>query len=125
MKKVLVFAWRNKYPQNRSAFTYCEVEVPSRLDLGKEQYGRPFTTGEVEDVKTFFRLLLLLVTLFGYHISGDGFLAARHLQRYSCPSLIVWGLFAFNPAFVSYTIVLIFIPLFDTFQNVIGTLQTY
>ena len=24
MKKVLVFAWKNKYPLNRSAFTYCE-----------------------------------------------------------------------------------------------------
>ena len=111
MKKVFIFAWRNKHPLNRSAFTYCEEQVPTRLDLGKRQYGGPFTTEEVEDVKTFFRLLLLLAALFGYHISGDGFLAARHLQQYSCPSLTVWVLFAFNPAFVSSTVILISIPL--------------
>ena len=29
--------------------TYWEEEAPSRLDLGKEKYGGPFT--EVEDVK--------------------------------------------------------------------------
>ena len=64
MWKVLTFAWKNKYPLNRSAFTYCEDHTPSRLDLGKEQYGGPFTTEEVEDVKTFFRLILLLAHPF-------------------------------------------------------------
>ena len=44
VSKVLTFAWKNKYPLNRSAFTYCEENPPSRLDLGKEQYGGPFTT---------------------------------------------------------------------------------
>ena len=86
MWKVLTFAWKNKYPLNRSAFTCCEDHTPSRLDLGKEQYGGPFTTEEVEDVKTFFRLILLLLTLFRYHISGDGFSIANYIRKYSCPS---------------------------------------
>ena len=34
--------------------------------MGKDKYGGPFTEEEVEDVKTFFRYLPLLVCLFGY-----------------------------------------------------------
>ena len=72
---------------NQSAFTYCEDHTPSRLDLGKNQYGGPFTTEEVEDVKTFLRLLLLLLTLFGYHVAGDGFMVAKNIQPLSAPLL--------------------------------------
>ena len=98
MWKVLTFAWRHKYPMNRSAFTYCEEHTPSRLDLGKEQYGGPFKTEEVEDVKAFLHLLLLLLTLFGYHVAGNVYFIAKHMQLYSCPnSLAVWGILAFNP----------------------------
>ena len=61
--RVLKFATQNKYPVNRSAFTYWEEEIPSRIDLGKTKYGGPFTTEEVEDVKTFFRILTLLGVL--------------------------------------------------------------
>ena len=49
--KVLKFAKDHSYPIRRSAFTYCEDELPSRLDLGKEKYGGPFTTEQVEDIK--------------------------------------------------------------------------
>ena len=55
--KVIKYAIRNKYPRQRSAFTYCEDELPSRIDFGKSKYGGPFTTEQVEDVKTFFRFL--------------------------------------------------------------------
>ena len=41
----------NKHPRCRSAFTYCEDELPSHLDLGKHKYGEPFTTEQVEDSK--------------------------------------------------------------------------
>ena len=63
--KVLNYARKNKYPRNRSALTYWEESAPSRIDLGKDKYGGPFTEEEVEDVKTFFRYLPLLVCLFG------------------------------------------------------------
>ena len=49
--KVLNFARKNKYPLQRSAFTYCDDERPSRLDYAKERFGGPFTTEQVEDVK--------------------------------------------------------------------------
>ena len=63
--KVLNYARKNKYPRSRSALTYWEESAPSRLDLGKDKYGGPFTEEEVEDVKTFFKFLPLLVCLFG------------------------------------------------------------
>ena len=61
--KVLVFARKHRYPLCRSAFTYCDNEVPSRLDFAKERFGGPFTTEQVEDVKTFFKILLVLLAL--------------------------------------------------------------
>ena len=35
--KVIKYALQNKYPQHRSAFTYCEDELPSRMDFGKRK----------------------------------------------------------------------------------------
>ena len=59
--RVTKYAIKNKYPQNRSAFTYCEDEVISRIDYGKSKYGGPFTTEQVEDVKTFYRALPIII----------------------------------------------------------------
>ena len=56
---VLQFATRHKAPLNRSALTYWEEDIPSRIDLGKSKYGGPFTTEQVEDVKTVLRLLII------------------------------------------------------------------
>uniref|UniRef100_A0A1X7T9I8 Major facilitator superfamily (MFS) profile domain-containing protein n=2 Tax=Amphimedon queenslandica TaxID=400682 RepID=A0A1X7T9I8_AMPQE len=84
--RVLCYARKHKYPENRSALTYWEEEAPSRLDLGKDKYGGPFTEEEVEDVKTFFRMLPLIliatfeVTSILLHIwvpRGD------HIKKYS------------------------------------------
>ena len=41
---VLKFALKHKYPLCRSAFTYTDDYMPSRLDFAKEHYGGPFTT---------------------------------------------------------------------------------
>ena len=60
---VIRYAIKHKHPECRSAFTYCEDEPPSRTDFGKIKYGGPFTTEQVEDVKTFLRVLI--VTLVG------------------------------------------------------------
>ena len=58
--KVLTYSWKHKYPERRSALTYWEEKYPSRIDLGMSKYGGPFTVEEVEDVKTFFRLLPII-----------------------------------------------------------------
>ena len=57
--RVLRFASKHKYPLYRSAFTYWEDEIPSRINLGKDKYGGPFTNEQVEDVKTFLRMISL------------------------------------------------------------------
>ena len=67
--RVLCYARKHKYPENRSALTYWEENVPSRIDLGKDKYGGPFTVEEVEDVKTFFRIIPLFIAIIGYSLS--------------------------------------------------------
>ena len=62
MYQVLKYAVKNKYPRLRSAFTYWEDKPYSRIDLGKNKYGGPFTIEQVEDVKSFFRIL----AVFGF-----------------------------------------------------------
>ena len=63
--EVLNYARWNKYPRLRSAFTYIDEEQPSRLDFGKHKFGGPFTEEEVENVKTVFWLIPLLVSIIG------------------------------------------------------------
>ena len=58
--RVSKFARQYKTPVRRSAFTYCEDEIPTGLDLGKEKYGGPFSTEQVEDVKVFCGILKVL-----------------------------------------------------------------
>ena len=55
---VVRYAIKHKHPECRSTFTYCEDEPPSRMDFGKSKYGGPCTTEQVEDVKTFLRLII-------------------------------------------------------------------
>ncbi len=61
--KLTKFAHRHKVPIRRSAFTFCEDDVPSGLDLGKTKYGGPFSIEEVEDVKVFYGILKFLIVL--------------------------------------------------------------
>jgi peptide/histidine transporter 3/4 len=59
---VIKYAMKHKSPRLRSAFTYTGEEgLPSRIDFGKSKYGGPFTTEQVENVKTLFRAVLIFV----------------------------------------------------------------
>ena len=60
MYGILKFAAKHKAPINRSALTYWEKNIPSRIDLGKSKYGGPYTT---EDVKTILRLLVMCLPI--------------------------------------------------------------
>ena len=84
--KVLKYAWKHTFPENRSAFTYWENDIPPRIDLGKNKYGGPFTTEEVEDTKSFFRILFLLFSLLGFHLSGHGYSTVKQLMMKECPN---------------------------------------
>lgn len=61
---VLKYASKHKHPEQRSALTYWEDEIPSRINLGMSKYGGPFTTEQVEDVKSFFRILFICLVTF-------------------------------------------------------------
>ena len=87
MTQVLAYARKNKYPVFRSAFTYSDDKRYNRLDFAKERFGGPFKTEQVEDTKSFFKILAVLLalgpvftldipssymgfSLFGYHIGN-------------------------------------------------------
>jgi len=55
-------ARKAKFDPFESAFT-INKDPPPRLDLAKRRYGGPFTTEQVENVKTFYRVLLVLVSM--------------------------------------------------------------
>ena len=61
--KVIKFAKKHNHPLRCSAFSYSDNYVPSRLDFAKQRYGGPFTTEEVENVKTFLRIVIVLFTI--------------------------------------------------------------
>ena len=109
--KVLKYAWQHKCPERRSAFTYWEEDIPPRIDLGKSKYGGPFTTEEVEDVKTFLLLLLVLVSLFGFHLAGNGYSLLQHLNCKLCPSAIVHDGVSMSPNILQTVTVLVSVPI--------------
>lgn len=43
-------------------YTFAIDEVPSRLDVAKHKYGGPFSSQQVEDVKSFLEILILIAT---------------------------------------------------------------
>ena len=71
---VLKYAATHKHPTRHSSLTHWEEDIPSRIDLGISTYGGPFTTEQVEDVKTFFRLLVVSVAISFYPLGPKIFL---------------------------------------------------
>ena len=114
--KVIRYAVRTKHPRCRSAFTYCEENLPSRIDFGKSKYGGPFTTEQVEDVKTFLRLLPVLVV--GCAVGGQ-VIANSGIEWYQLRLLLLRKLgrecymeTLFTQMFY-YSTVIIIIPLYE------------
>ena len=85
---VLKFAVKHKAPLNRSALTYWEENIPSRMDLGKSRYGGPFTTEQVEDVKSILRLfamslpLWLMLFALAFNPTFLGIALQRHIVKF-------------------------------------------
>ncbi|CAI8051360.1 Solute carrier family 15 member 4 [Geodia barretti] len=110
---ILRCAFRAERPQARSAFSFTgEASRPQRLDLAKRQHGGKFHSEEVEDVKTFLRLLLLLFSIGGALTVYTGILEVmsiqfRHMSNHCSFTLNEW-------AFNVWTI-LVAIPIIDQF----------
>ena len=115
---ILKYSWRHKAPVWRSAFTYWENNIPSRIDLGKDKYGGPYTYEEVEDVKSFFRLLLLILSLFGFHLSGDGYSLTYYIMNKSgCPSIMPFFVLISNPQHIPLVTVILGVPIFQCIKR--------
>ena len=125
---VLSFVWKHSYPLQRSAFTYCDDERPSRLDFAKERYGGPFSTEQVEDVKILLRIVLILLTVgpvFSMDSLSDNLsLAIISLHVGSNQSLeqCPWEMFMTNAGMLRYAVTTILFPayiwiMFSLFHN--------
>ena len=64
--RVLRYAASVRRPLYRSAFSYDGRPTPSRIDLAKETHFGKFSDEQVEDVKTFLRILVMLISLAGF-----------------------------------------------------------
>ena len=60
---VLKYVRAHKYPTYHSAMHWTNGEQPSRFDFAKECYGGPFTSSQVEDVKTLGRVVIVLLAV--------------------------------------------------------------
>ena len=129
--RVLKFAAKHKAPLNRSAFTYWEEDIPSRLDLGKSRYGGPFTIEQVEDVKTFFRLLATFVpvwvTVFSSNVYGTLNILYHPLNISDLPVhtfcfYTVFSKFTYNPFWCSMVTGLFYkFIIFQFFKHRLGS----
>ena len=63
---------RSQSQQMRSAFRYGEPRPPTRIDRVKVEYNGPYSYEEVENVKTFCLVLLVIFSLGGYDLAYDG-----------------------------------------------------
>ena len=104
--RVLCYARKHKYPENRSALTYWEEEAPSRLDLGKDKYGGPFTEEEVEDVKTVFRMLPLFIGFIAFILYDDSYWSA--IDSFTLPTCLAVTDFLYHISSVILMLVYLF-----------------
>ena len=119
--KVLNFARKNNYPLQRSAFTFCDDERPSRLDFAKERFGGPFTTEQVEDVKILLRIVLILLVI-GPTFSMDPLIdnlsfafIGLHMGSFQSLEKCRWDMFVTNSGVIRSAITTLIFPAYMWF----------
>ena len=112
---VVKFALQHKKPLRRSAFTFCENSFPSRLDFGKQRYGGPFTTEQVEDVKVLFNMVKVFLSLGPvFFLDLCATIAVRYHLHLDIADFSVnnsWKVFFLHNGILSPLLTLIWIPL--------------
>lgn len=81
--KILFYAARVKRPKSKSAFGFGK-DPPPRIDLAKWRHGGKFDNEEVEDVKTVWRLLLIMIAITALFISLTMVSYCIHIAKLSC-----------------------------------------
>ena len=113
---VLHFAWKHKYPLQRSAFSYCDDERPSRLDFAKERFGGPVSTEKVEEVMVLLRIVLILLAIgpmFSMDLLINNFSLASfglHVGSYQSIQRCPWSFFMTNVRMLQYTVSTLIFP---------------
>ncbi len=99
--KVISFALKNRHPQQRrSAFYYYYGLNPGRLDFAKAPYGGPYSTEDVENVKTLLQMLGMLLCVgpvFILKVSTSYFMYQHFVQHFVEKSVIRNNCHAFWP----------------------------
>ena len=122
---VLLFAWKNERAINRSSLTYWEEKIPSRIDLGKRRYGGPFLEEDVENVKSFGKVVVIFLLLGGifipyFDLANQGLVYGRQykdadsLDGYS--SYLLWQPFVMIGVVFIPIVELVVIPIFPKFE---------
>ena len=129
--RVLKFTRKNKYRVGiPKTVVYCDHKIPVRMDFAKDRFGGPFKDSDVEDVKTFLRLLYVLITLtpvfmlelpvsdmmFSIFTLHSGTAASSHNTSCSVQWVLLGG------GSLSYCALAIFLPvyiylMFSVFRN--------
>lgn len=115
--KVLNFARKHKFPLQRSAFTYSDDEELSRIDFGKERYGGPYKTEQVEDVKALLRILIVLFALgpvFAMEVPTTTVLPIfiNHIVKEGNYSFCDWKRVVIDAYFLRFLMIVIAFPLY-------------
>ena len=112
---VLKYTWYHKTPEKRSSLTYWENRLPKRIDFGKRKYGGPFSEEDVENVKTFWRIVAVLLSTFGFFIpyyhAMNGVLIYINSFNGATSTINGYGSFALWQTFDSQ--VLLLVPLLE------------
>ena len=106
--QILKFAVKHKAPLNRSALTYWEENIPSRLDLGKLRYGGPFTTEQVEDVKIFFKIIVIALPwlISSVPVPFQSFIVCPVSDLNNCQSAFLY-IFTYSPFWCGMLVIIL------------------
>ena len=116
--QVIKFAWRHKYPVQYSAFSESDDKEPSRLDYAKEVYGGPFTTEQVEDVRTFLKIIVVLLSLGPVFTltAPAGLFYAKFVEHVTSPDKMNnscnWKWIALDTGGLKYLVATVFFPIY-------------
>ena len=127
--KVISFAWKHKNPLRRTAFTYGDDYIPTRLDFAKERFGGPFTTEQVEDVKVLRRIIVVLLAIgpvfvlempgsefvfpvFGFHILHQNFNETLTFTPCNAEYKELWQLAMASGVFMKITSTIVWFPFY-------------
>ena len=124
--RVLKYAWSHKNAENRSSLTFWENKTPSRLDLGKNKYGGPFPEKDVEDVKSFGRVVVIFIALGGIFIPYFNLVyqapiyGGQFKGLYDYGTYVIWQPLVIIGILVVPILDLLVIPIFPKFEYFIS-----